>query len=285
MIAAGRRGLAALTPKHLISFLITLILVLGEWRYGIVGGFEKLALTLGTCVAVEAALAWFLLGRMPVLLSAYVSGISLSMLVRPQAGLVWPFVVAAALSIASKYVLRYRGRHVWNPSNLGLTAVLLLAPAKVAILSHEFGNDLAVNGVIWIVGLLVTLRARILHVTVTYALSFVALAALRSGLMDTPFGSEVGPLTGPMYQLLVFFMLTDPATAVSTRGGRMVVAVTIALVEAAIRLGNDLDFGPALPFGQAPAIFALFLVGPIAVVIDRTLRAPAPRASAAPQAP
>jgi len=263
------------TPKHLISVLITLILVLGEWRYGIVGGYGKLALTLGTCVAVEWALSLFLLGRRPMLLSAYITGISLTMLVRPQAAILWPFVVGAALSIGSKYVLRFRGGHLWNPSNLGLSVLLLLAPSQVAILSHEFGNDLRVNAVIWVIGLLVASRARILHVTASYVVAFTALAALRSQIAGTPLGSEIAPLTGPMYQLLVFFMLTDPATSVRSKKGRIATAVVIALVEAALRLGNDLHFTGALPFGHAPAIFALFLVGPAALLLERSL-APRP---------
>jgi hypothetical protein len=262
------RRLPRPTPKNLITLLITLILVVGEWRYGIVGGYEKLALTLGTCVLTELVLSWFLLGRMPFLQSAYISGVSLTMLVRPQAGLVWPFIVGAALSIGSKYVLRYRGRHLWNPSNLGLAVLLLLAPGQVAMLSHEFGNDVLANAVIWGVGLLVAARARVLHVSLTYAACFTLLAAVRGAIVGTPFLTEVAPLTGPMYQLLVFFMLTDPRTTVSSKRGRVLTVALIALVEAAIRLGNDFDLAWARPFAPAPPILALALVGPIALAID-----------------
>lgn len=256
------------TPKNLITFLITLILVVGEYSYGIVGGYEKLAVTLGTCVLTELALSFFLLGRMPFLQSAYISGISLTMLVRPAAGLWWPFVVGAAVSIASKYVLRYKGRHLWNPSNLGLAVLLLLAPSQVALLSHEFGNDVLGNAVIWTVGILVASRARILHVSVTYAGCFTVLAALRSAIVGTPLLAEVAPLTGPMYQLLVFFMLTDPRTTVGSKRGRVITVALIALLEAVIRLGNDYDMAWARPFAPAPPILALAIVGPIALVID-----------------
>ena len=39
------RWLPKPTPKNLVTLLITLILVVGEWTYGVVGGYEKLALT------------------------------------------------------------------------------------------------------------------------------------------------------------------------------------------------------------------------------------------------
>ncbi len=266
-------GLVRPTPKNLITVLITLILVVGEWRYGVVGGYQKLVITLGACVLTELALSLYLLGRMPMLQSAYISGISLTMLVRPQAGLVWPFAVGAALSIASKYVLRYRGRHLWNPSNLGLALLLLLAPGQVALLSHEFGNDLLANVVIWSVGLVVAFRARILHVTATYVVAFVLLAGARSLVVGTPFLAEVAPLTGPMYQLLVFFMLTDPRTTVGSVRGRVITVAMIALVEAAIRLGNDFDLAWARPLASAPPILALAIVGPFALAIDLARRA------------
>lgn len=276
---------AWLSPRHLITFLITAILVVGEWNYGIVGGYEKLALTLGTCVAVEAALALYLLGRFPSLQSAYITGISLSMLLRPQGGLMWPFAVGAALSIGSKYVLRYRGRHLWNPSNLGIAVLVLLAPERVALLSHEFGNDVAGNAVIWCLGIVVAAKARILHVSATYAVSFVVLAALRSALTGLPLLTEIAPLSGPMYQLLVFFMLTDPRTTVGTRRGRIVTVALIAVGEALIRLANDFELPGAVLFAPAPAILSLAIIGPIALWLDLRRTAPAAKPAAPRAAP
>lgn len=260
--------LRSLSPKTLITLLITLIITVGEWRYGAMGGFDKLAVTLGTCVAVEAVLSLFLLGRFPSVQSAYISGMSLSLLVRPAGGLMWPFAVGAFLSIASKYVLRYRGKHLWNPSNLGLSLLVLLAPNKVALLSHELGNDVLANVVIWTVGLMVASRAKVLHITVTYAAGFAAFALLRSVLVGTPVLAELAPITGPMYQLLVFFMMTDPPSTVSTKRGRIFIAFLIAALECVFRLANDFEWPGAEIVAPAPAILALFVIGPIALAID-----------------
>jgi Na+-translocating ferredoxin:NAD+ oxidoreductase RnfD subunit len=283
MSALRERLSEALHPRTLITILITLVLVVGEWRYGIVGGYEKLALTLGTCVLCEVGLSFFLLGKRPsTIQSAYITGVSLTMLLRPQAGIVWPFVAGALLGIGSKYVLRYRGRHLWNPSNFAIAAILLLAPNRVAILSHEFGNDVAGNAVIWVFGLLIASRARILHVSLTYVASFVALAWVRSLATGSGFLTEVAPLTGPMYQLMVFFMLTDPRTTVSTRRGRVITVALIAVGEALIRLANDLDVPGAVLFAPAPTIFALAIIGPLALAIDLYRKRPAPAPAAAP---
>ena len=55
------------TPKSLITMFITLIIMVGEWRYGAMGGYHKLALTLGTCVALELALGLLVRGVVPPL--------------------------------------------------------------------------------------------------------------------------------------------------------------------------------------------------------------------------
>ncbi len=257
-----------LSPKQLIVALITLILVLGEWRYSILGGYERLAAALGACLVTEVSLSGFLGGRRASLSSAYISGISLALLLKPQAGLLWPFWLGGFIAITSKYLIQYRGRHLWNPSNFAIGALVLLAPGSVAILSHQWGNELFTNMVIWVFGLLIAGRARVLHVTVAYLSGFVVLSALRSGIVGSPLMAEIAPVTGPMYQLFIFFMITDPRTTVSTRSGRIGVALLVALAEALIRLAGDADLAWLGPLVYSPPIMALFFVGPVAMWWD-----------------
>jgi len=263
--------LGQLDPRWLVSFLITLVLVLGEARYGILGGYDRLAVALGTCVATELALSRWLRGRFPSVQSAYITGISLALLIKPRVDLLWPFALGGFLAIASKYVLQFRGRHLWNPSNFAIGLLLLAAPASVAILSRQWGNDLTTNAVIWCFGLLIVSRVRMLHVTLTYVACFVALAALRHWIVGGPLLAEIAPITGPMYQLFIFFMITDPKTTVHTVRGRVIVAAAVAVAETAIRLAGDYHVALLRPLYPAPPILALAIVGPIANVIDLVL--------------
>jgi len=260
--------LGKLKPTHMVSALITLILVLGQWRFQILDSYWVLTIALGTSVVAELVLSRWLRGRWANVLSAYISGNSIAILTKPQSGILWPFFLGALISITSKYVLTYRKRHLWNPTNFAISFLLLAAPGSVAILSHEWGNELWTVGVIWAVGLLVVSRARLLHITLTYLGCFVALAGVRAALLGGSWLTEIAPVTGPMYQLLMFFMLTDPRTTVSTRRGRIVVVVLVALLECVLRLANDHHQAWAAPFATAPAIFALAVIGPIAMVLD-----------------
>jgi hypothetical protein len=178
------------------------------------------------------------------LASAYVTGISVGILVRSTT--LWPFAVTAVISIMSKYVLRYKGRHIWNPSNFGISWMLALYSSSVAALSIQWGNNILPLGVIWIL----LPRVRVVHITFTYVFSFILFSLLRSVITGDSFFAEVSPLTGPMYQLFSFFMVTDPATTVKSRKGQILVVFMVALVEFILRL-NQVIYAP---------FYALFLV-------------------------
>jgi Na+-translocating ferredoxin:NAD+ oxidoreductase RnfD subunit len=111
-------------------------------------------------------------------------------------------------------------------------------------------------------------RARRFNITATYVASFIALSFLRSWITGDPWQSEISPITGPMYQLFIFFMITDPKTTVRSRTGQCIVAVAIAVVEFFMRLGSSV---------YAP-LYALFWVGPAALFIEMWLDARRARA-------
>ena len=239
--------------------LISLILVAGHYSFGILRGFDAILLAIGTAVAVEAVAGRIMYGSCPHPASAYTSGISVGILVRGP--LLWPFAFCSALSILSKYVLRVKGRHLWNPSNFGLCVLFLPAAYgffDVAPLNTQWGNNMWPMLVIWGVGLYTIWKVKRFHITGTYIVAFIAFAALRTAITGDSFWAEVAPLTGPMYQLFALFMITDPKTTVSSKKGEMGVTVLIAFVELFLRLAEFV----AAPF------YALFLVGPAAMLVE-----------------
>jgi Na+-translocating ferredoxin:NAD+ oxidoreductase RnfD subunit len=268
-------------PRYLIAFLITLVLAAAQLRYHMLGSYDRLVLALGVCLATEALLSWFDRGKVVNLLSAYISGISLTLLLKPQGGALWPFVLGGFIAIASKYVLRYRDNHLWNPTNFAVSALLLVAPAHVSVLSHQFGNDVTTNLVIWIFGLIIAARVGVLHITLTYVASFLLLNSVRALALGMPVLPEIAPITGPMYQLFIFFMITDPRTVVRGKRRQVVVAILIAVMETLIRFASDKGWPLPTGFNAAPAFFALASVGPAAKWLDlrRLSQLPSDRAT------
>ncbi|MFC5861415.1 RnfABCDGE type electron transport complex subunit D [Acidicapsa dinghuensis] len=238
---------------------ITLILLAGQLSYGILESYSKTLLAIGAAIAAELALGRFMTNKWPHLASAYISGISVGILLRAPG--YWPYIVCSLLAITSKYVLRWNGRHLWNPSNFGICAMLFLASDAVATLSIQWGNNLAAMVVIWLLGSAIILRLRRFHICAVYVVSFLLLSLLRARITGDPWLSEVSPITGPEYQLFIFFMITDPKTTVRSKWGQSFVAFMVAVVEMFLRLDQSI---------YAP-LYALFIVGPIAMLIEMWL--------------
>jgi hypothetical protein len=246
---------AALNP-YIPPIFITLILLAGNLSFGILEGYSKTLLAIATAITAEMVLGRIFLHKWPHPASAYISGISVGILLRSPA--FWPFALCSLLSITSKYALRVRGRHIWNPSNFGICAMLYLASQSVASLSIQWGNNFASLLVIWILGSVIVWRARRFNITLTYVVCFIAFSFLRAHITGDPWQSEVAPITGPMYQLFIFFMITDPKTTVRSRLGQCIVAAAIAALEFLFRLDSSI---------YAP-LYALFWVGPAALLIE-----------------
>ena len=242
--------------RYLAPMLITCILAAGQLSFGFLESYSRTAVAISLAILIELVLARIFGGTWPHLASAYISGISVGILVRSPA--VWPYALCSAISITSKYVLRVKGRHLWNPSNFGIGVMLFLASDAVASLSIQWGNNLLPMIVVWVLGSLIIWRLKRFHICATYVVSFVLLACVRSWITGHPFLAEVAPITGPMYQLFIFFMITDPKTTVQTTWGQCVVAFLVALVEMILRLNESI---------HAP-YYALFLVGPAANLVE-----------------
>jgi Na+-transporting NADH:ubiquinone oxidoreductase subunit NqrB len=242
--------------RYLAPMFITCILVVGQISFGMLESYNKTGLAIVASLLTELILGRIFVGKWPILASAYISGISVGILVRSPA--YWPYVVCAIVSIMSKYVLRVNGRHIWNPSNFSISVLLFLAPETVAALSIQWGNYLLPMLVIWILGSIIIARLHRFHITGTYVACFILFAFLRSYITGSPWQSEIAPLTGPMYQLFIFFMITDPKTTVKSKYWQCVVVAVVALVEMILRLSHVV---------YAP-FYALFLVGPAALLIE-----------------
>jgi hypothetical protein len=263
-LAPAAPGIHRAAPSFDVRFLppllITCILIGAHFSFGILEAYERTGLAIVSAIAAEMALGRTTYGRWPHPASAYISGISVGILTRSP--FLWPYALTSWISILSKYVLRVDGRHLWNPSNFGVSVVLFLAPETVSLLSIQWGNNIWPMAVIWLLGFFIVWRVGKLHISAAYVVSFLVFGFILSAITGNPWQAALAPITGPMYQLFIFFMVTDPKTTVATRRGQIVVVVCVAFVEMLLRLAEVI---------YAP-FYALFLVGPSALLIERWWR-------------
>jgi Na+-transporting NADH:ubiquinone oxidoreductase subunit NqrB len=250
-----------LDNRFLPPLLISAILLTAHLSFGILEGWERTGLAIATAFAAEMLFGRVTYGKWPYAASAYITGISVGILLRSP--FLWPYALCAFISIASKYVLRFRGRHLWNPSNLGVSLVLFLAPETVSLLSVQWGNVVAPMVVIWLLGSVIVWRVGRFYLSATYVASFLLFSLVRAAVTGIPWIAAVAPITGPMYQLFIFFMVTDPKVTVRPMWGQCLVVFFVAFVELVLRL-NEVVYAP---------FYALCVVGPAALLVEMWLDA------------
>lgn len=193
--------------------------------------------------------------------SALISGLSLCLLLRTHD--LRLAVFAAVLAVGSKFVLRRRGKHVFNPTNFGIAGALLLTDGAW-VSSGQWGSAALAAFALACAGMVVTLRAERSDVTWAFLASYALLLVGRAAWLGDPWSIPIHQLSTGAFLLFAFFMISDPKTTPDRRSGRILYAFLVACLAGWIRFGlyhpNDL-------------IWALVISAPLVPLIDRLLPA------------
>jgi len=233
--------------------------------------FGVLALDFGirwqNAVAIVAAalLAQFLgtlLARLPRFdpLSPLITSLSLTLLLRTdQVGLA---AAAAIIAISSKFLVRFRGKHVFNPANLALVT-LMLASNQAWVSSGQWGSAAIGAFTLACLGFLVLTRAKRAETTIAFLLIYAALLCGRAFWLGDPLAIPLHQLQNGALLIFAFFMISDPKTTPNTPVGRVLFAAIVAVIAFTIQFVYYEPNGP---------ILALIASAPTVPLIDTLLR-------------
>jgi hypothetical protein len=185
--------------------------------------------------------------------SALISGLSLCLLLRTdRPGLA---VAGAVVAVASKFVVRLDGKHVFNPSNFASVA-MMLATGQVWVSPGQWGSVAVLGFLLAAAGGLVVSRAGRADVTWTFLAAYATLLVGRALWLGDPLAIPLHRLTNGTLVLFSFFMISDPRTTPDSRAGRIVFAVLVALGAYLVQFGlyrtNGLLPGPRHSWRPAP---------------------------------
>lgn len=190
-------------------------------------------------------------------LSAVITCFGLSVLLRADS--LWVHPLAAAACLSAKFVLRVNGKHLFNPTNLGVVlAVLLLPGAWVS--PGQWGSDLLVA--CWLVALggIVAARARSAGLSLAFLAFFLGACALRIAWLGQGWPVFAHLLQNGTLLMFAFFMISDPMTAPNRPAARVAYAGCVAGLAFAWQFGLFVPNGP---------LWALFLCAPLVPLLDR----------------
>ncbi len=190
--------------------------------------------------------------------SALITILGLTILLR--AGNAGVYAFAAFVAIASKFIIRYKGKHIINPANFGIiTAILVTGSAWIS--PGQWGNTTVLLFMIGAAGMMVLLKVGRLDLALPFLLVFGGLEFFRSVVYQGwPIDFFWHKMFNGSLMLFTFFMITDPKSTPAHRKGRIIFSVVIAILS--FVLSNYL-------FVQVAPVWALFFLSPITLLLDR----------------
>lgn len=237
------------------ALAITALTVVGHALLGFEQSYAQPLVALATAYGVQLLLEWIdalhrcrrprfagSLARLGAfLLPAHITALAIAMLLYFNDQL-WPVAFATATAIASKSLFRapvaQATRHVFNPSNFGISATLLLLPHSVGVvLPWQFSTNLEgaadwfLPAAIFVLGSYINGRfTHRLPLVAAWLAGFVLQAVTRAFWYGTPPLAGLAPLTGIAFTLFTFYMVPDPATTPHQWQRQVVFGVALAAV-------------------------------------------------------
>jgi len=218
--------------------------------------WEQVALTFAAGLATQA----FWIGALDLkrvgYLSAVVTCLGTSILVRADSDWVHPLL--AALAMSSKFVIRIRGKHLYNPANLAVMLAIIAVPGAWAS-PGQWGSDVLIG--LWFValGVTVTTSARRLDIAWAFLACYAGLLAGRMLILGQGEAVLIHQLGSGVLLLFTFFMISDPMTTPNRRSMRFLYAAMVAVLAFAWQY---------LLFKPHGLIWALFILTPLVPLID-----------------
>lgn len=193
-------------------------------------------------------------------LSALITSLSLTLLLRTD--VLALAMLAAALAIASKFLLRFHGKHIFNPANFALIAMMLLSD-RAWVSSGQWGSAAIGAFVLACLGFLVLTKARRAETTIAFLVFYAALVFGRALWLDDPLSIPLHQLQNGALLIFAFFMISDPKTTPNSALGRVIYAALVVCVAGTIQFIYYQPNGP---------IIALILCAPVVPLIDMLLK-------------
>ena len=143
--------------------------------------------------------------------------------------MIWFAVLAAIITVASKFVFRFRNKHIFNPTNFGLAACMWLSDT-VWVSQGQWGSTAYFGFLMACVGGLVVYRASRSDITYAFLIAYGVILFARALWLGDPVSIPLHQIQNGAFLLFTFFMISDPKTTPDTRFGRVLFACLVAVV-------------------------------------------------------
>ena len=218
----------------------------------------QIASTLGTALLTQYAATRFY--SLPSFdpRSPLISALSLCLLLRTNDLVV--AALASFIAIGSKFVIRWKDKHLFNPTNLALIVVLASGPGWIS--PGQWGQVAWFGFLIACLGSFVVTRAARADVTLGFLAFYIGLLITRALWLGDPLTIPLHQIENGALLIFAFFMISDPKTTPDSRAGRITFALLVALAALYIQFGLFYPNGP---------LWGLIACAPLVPLLDYLL--------------
>ena len=247
-------------PRYCQIVVLSLLVVFGVFVLNFDIRWQN-ALTIVVSALVAQYIASNFIGEIKFdPLSPMITSLSLTLLLRTEATEL--AMLAAAIAIGSKFLLRVRGKHVFNPANVALVALSLLSD-RAWVSSGQWGSAAIGAFALACLGFIVLTRAKRAETTLAFLSAFAILLLGRALWLNDPLSIPLHQLQNGTLLIFAFFMISDPKTTPDSRIGRVTYGMLVASIAYAIQY---IFYEPTGP------ILALIISAPFVPLIDAIFR-------------
>src|SRR5258705_8608162 len=194
--------------------------------------------------------------------SVLISAMSLCLLLKTNNWYVSLF--ASFFTVASKYILRFNKKHIFNPSAFGIVATILLT--KDAWLSPgQWGSNAVIFFGVITFGTIVVTRVQKLDISLAFLLTFIGLLYWRQVyVLGWPMDYFIHSVSTGSLLLFTFFMISDPRTSPNHPVARIIWAILIAAVA---------FYLAAFKWKYNTPVWVLVAAAPLVPILDKIFKA------------
>jgi len=249
--------------RHFQIVYLTGFLLFGIFKLGWEADIFKYVAIFATGLAIQSIGIHFTTKNYTGLKSALITCLGLCLLLNATS--IWIFILATAIAIGSKFLIRFKGKHLFNPANIGLVAAILIT-GQAWVSPGQWGSSVIFVYFLGAAALIVLLKVGRIDTSLAFLGTFSGLVFIKTVLYQGwPLDHFVHYLSNGTLLLFTFFMITDPVTTPRHSTARIIWAAVIGIIT--FILASEFHVNSAAP------IWALIAITPFTIILNKIFKA------------